>query len=133
LIREFEFWYLNIHINQSFLGRTVALHKKPNLIQLCQTSPYEREELFDIHCYIEYATKKLYDWDRLNYAILGNEYKRLHAHFVPRYERDVKKGGHIFKDANPDMNFITDKSFVTPDNLLHEIIHEIREEIRLLI
>lgn len=66
------------------------------------------------------AIKELFAPDLMNYAALGNNFKHLHVHLIPRYERSRKFAGIEFIDKRWGKNYAPyDREFrLTLDELL---------------
>ncbi len=81
----------------------------------------EQTELFSILKKVKLAIENAFHSDWMNYAFLGNEFRHLHAHIIPRYEHERVFAGVVFKDERWGHNYLTDHSFQTPPELLAQI------------
>lgn len=98
LIKDYKYWAVNIHRNQGFLGRCVVLCKRENALDLTDATKEEQEELFLILRALRSAVAEIFQPDWFNYAFLGNEFRHLHCHFIPRYAKPKEFMGVIFAD-----------------------------------
>src|SRR5438045_1710595 len=78
LIKEYKYWSVYIHENQSYLGRLIIWCKREHASDLSEATKEEQQELFLIVRDLREATLKLFSTDWFNYAFLGNETKHLH-------------------------------------------------------
>lgn len=124
-IREYEYWRIELHGSQYYLGRCIVILKR-HVLDLFEINQDEREELFRIIPLLKDSIKKSFGSDMLNYSSLGNEVQHLHLHVIPRYKKTVKFAGREFKDeqwgSNPSPY---DKSFKVSDELYGEIVKTI--------
>jgi diadenosine tetraphosphate (Ap4A) HIT family hydrolase len=127
-IKEYDTWDLFLHVNQfPYIGRTYAWAKREDADLITDINLEETAELFGKVIPAWYrAVKKLYNHDRPNLAILGNEVPHLHAHLIPRYNSLRNFHGHNFVDQNPKGNYAPyPKVGISKDVLL-----KIRDEIK---
>jgi len=129
LIKEYKYWLINIHENQGYLGRCVILCKREDALDLADTTTEEQKELFSILKDLKNASKVCFNPDWFNYAFLGNEFRHLHAHFIPRYAKPKEFMGMHFEDRLYGHNYITDHNFITPEELLMEIIRLLKKNL----
>jgi diadenosine tetraphosphate (Ap4A) HIT family hydrolase len=96
-IRQFKYWTLMVHPNQSYLGRAICYLNtyKESLVELTQE---EYLELLEIIRKYQTALTKLWRPDGWNYAQLGNVVPHLHVHFIPRYKEPRTWEGITFVD-----------------------------------
>jgi diadenosine tetraphosphate (Ap4A) HIT family hydrolase len=121
-IKEYVHWVVNIHENQGYLGRCVVACKREDALDLADATPAEREELFMLLFEIRKAAKDVFQPDWFNYAFLGNEWRHLHGHVIPRYASSREFAGTRFTDELWGKNWRTDKTFVTPPDLLKKVV-----------
>ncbi len=95
--------------------------KRVDALDLTQATSEEQAELFLILQNLKKASEELFQPDWFNYAFLGNEFRHLHGHFIPRYENPKKFNGVVFEDKLYGHNYKTDKSFKTSSSLLASI------------
>ena len=65
----------------------------------------EREEFFCIAKEVNVALKKLFEPDLMNYTSLGNVFRHLHVHFIPRYKKERIFNGIKFEDKRWGLNY----------------------------
>lgn len=121
LVKDYQYWGVYVHENQSYLGRCVVWCKRENALDLADATPEEQKELFFILNDLRKASKKCFNPDWVNYAFLGNETRHLHGHFLPRYAQPKKFEGVIFEDKLYGHNYKTDHDFVVPEEILQKI------------
>ena len=131
LIKEFIHWKLYLHIDQyPFLGRCYAWATRPEADVITDMLASEREDLF--HSVIpewDRVIKKLYNHNRPNLSILGNESPHLHAHFITRYWNPVTFYDIEFVDPNPKGDYAPYEEREIEENILFEIRDTIKEEL----
>jgi diadenosine tetraphosphate (Ap4A) HIT family hydrolase len=111
-IKGFDFWDLYMHENQCYLGRTYILSKRLEQADMFDISKGECDELKAIVLFVKKVLNKLFVPDLFNYASLGNVFKRLHLHVIPRYKTDRAFCNMVFTDRNWGRNYAPyDKSF----------------------
>lgn len=121
LIKQYRYWGVYIHENQSYLGRCVVWCDRAEAIHLTDSSKEEQDELFVILKELQDASEKAFGGDWFNFAFLGNETQHLHGHFIPRYAEKKVFAGVTFTDELWGHNYKTDKTFVTPADMLEKI------------
>jgi diadenosine tetraphosphate (Ap4A) HIT family hydrolase len=106
-IKQYKLWDLFIDKNQfPYLGRCYASAKRPDADVVTDMTSEEALELFGkIIPAWDRAVKELFNHDRPNLAILGNEWRHLHAHLIPRYQTPRIFQGVEFQDPNPQGNY----------------------------
>jgi|SRR3989338_508735 len=130
-IKEYDFWDLFLHVNQyPYLGRCYAWAKREDADQITGIKSGELVELFgDIIPNWNLAVQQLFQHDRPNLAILGNEASHLHAHLIPRYNTPRTFYNITFTDPNPTGNYAPyPKQKIELDTLLY-IRDSIKEKI----
>ncbi len=121
LIKQFQFWKLQIFENQGYLGRCILWCDREDALDLTDIHPDEYQEMLEICKQWRHATTTCFNPDWHNYAFLGNETRHLHGHLVPRYQSKRVFAGMEFRDDCWGHNYQTDKSFITPPEVLHSI------------
>jgi diadenosine tetraphosphate (Ap4A) HIT family hydrolase len=123
LVGDFPLWGVFAHDQQSYLGRTyIALVREGDVDPVVDTTPEEREQLHIIKVGLHAVLAELYHPDRLNYAILGNEWPHLHEHVIPRYQTPREVGGVTFIDHNWGKNYTPyDEGFQIPEAVFDKI------------
>jgi len=100
VIREYENWVLQLHMNQYYLGRCLIKLKR-HAIDVIELEAGEREELFEeILPELKNAADNLFSPDLYNYSSLGNSVRHLHFHFIPRYSSKREFDNQVFLDEN---------------------------------
>ncbi len=127
LIKDYKYWAIYIHDNQSYLGRCIIWCKRENALDLTEATPEEQSELFVVLNELRNALAKTFKPDWLNYSFLGNETRHLHGHLIPRYEKPQEFMGVVFEDKLYGHNYKTDKDFITPPEVLSSIQTKIKE------
>jgi len=120
-IKEYKYWEVFIHKNQSYLGRCVVWCKRGNALDLTDATKEEREELFLILQELREALIKTFQSDWFNYSFLGNNIRHLHCHFIPRYAKSKIFEGIKFEDKLFGHNWKTDHHFIIPRAVLDKI------------
>jgi len=106
-IKEYGFWNLFLHKNQyPYIGRCYAWAKREEADKITDISSRELIELFEeIIPAWDKAVYQLFQHDRPNLAILGNETPHLHAHLIPRYNTPRTLYNVTFTYPNPTGNY----------------------------
>lgn len=128
-IGNYKYWTAKVFFNQEYLGRCVVLCKREDALDLTDATLEEREELFLILTQLKNAIKKSFDNDWINYSFLGNSYRHLHCHIVPRYQSPREFEGMIFVDKRWGYNWLLDEKFETPENILEAVKNKIQENL----
>ncbi|MDO8515990.1 MAG: HIT family protein [bacterium] len=126
-IKDYTYWSLFIHENQSYLGRCILWCNREDALDLADATPEEQQELFLILSELRPALQKAFAPDWLNYAFLGNEVRHLHGHILPRYAQPKNFAGVTFKDELYGHNYKTDRTFSIPEEALEKIRLKIKE------
>ena len=129
LIKDYEYWLINIHQNQGNLGRCVIWCKREDALDLSEATPDEQAELFVVINTLKDAVTKIFQPDWFNYAFLGNGTRHLHGHFIPRYKKQREFMGLIFEDKLWGHNYKTDHNFVTPEDVVSGVQTKIKNEL----
>lgn len=120
-MKDYKHWSVFIHPNQGYLGRCVVWCNREDALDFADATEEESSELVRVLKDLRGATKKAFQADWFNYALLGNETQHMHCHFIPRYSSERTFGGITFQDKLWGHNYKTDRSFKTPDDVLWEI------------
>lgn len=129
LIKEYPLWSVYAHENQSYLGRCYAWCRRKNARYVTNASIEEWHELHHILKMVEAGLISSFNPTALNYALLGNVTHHLHCHVIPRYAEPVEFAGMIFTDDRWGQNYLTDKNFVTPPEILKKIVYHLKQNI----
>ena len=130
-IKEYDFWDLFLHVNQyPYLGRCYAWAKREDADKITSIKSGELLELFgDIIPAWNHAVYQLFQHDRPNLAILGNEAPHLHAHLIPRYNAPKEFQGITFTDPNPKGNYAPYQKQKIEGDILLQIRDAIKEKV----
>ncbi len=126
-IKEFNHWDLYLHENQCYLGRTFLLAKDTTALDFVEMSVDERNDFFAIATELREILEELFSPDKFNYAALGNVFRRLHVHIIPRYKTPRVFEGITFIDHQWGKNYAPyDKSFLINSGVQKSIINSIQ-------
>jgi len=119
-IGEYRHWKLFLNEYQCYLGRVCLVAKREDANDFIEMTEEEREEFFQIAKCVNKALKDLFNPDLMNYAALGNNFKHLHVHLIPRYEKPREFAGIGFIDKRWGKNYAPyDRDFkITLEGLL---------------
>jgi diadenosine tetraphosphate (Ap4A) HIT family hydrolase len=128
-IKDYQYWGVFIHPNQSYLGRCVIWCNREDALDLTDATEEEQKELFIIVQDLRGALLKAFNPDWFNYSFLGNIDHHLHGHFIPRYSREIIFEDMTFKDKEWGNNYRTDHEFSIPEPVLRKIQEKIKENL----
>ena len=122
-VKDYEFWSVQVHQDQSYLGRCVIWCKRRDAEDLADANENEQQELFKVLQDIRKATKSAFNAEWLNYSFLGNEARHLHGHFIPRYSSPREFNGIVFTDEQWGKNPYKGKKkdFTTTPEMLEAV------------
>lgn len=100
LLKTYKYWSMYLSPKQYYLGKIRLVLKRKGVIDFCDLSESEYEELFKIIAISKKALSKCFNPDLFNYATLGNCIRHHHWHIIPRYKTVRVVGGVKFKDEN---------------------------------
>jgi diadenosine tetraphosphate (Ap4A) HIT family hydrolase len=106
-IKSFDMWDLYLHVAQyPYLGRCYAAARREDAKSILDMNAEEKDELFDvvINSWNGAVYKSFGDF-QLNLTFMGNTWKHLHAHMIPRFEGVKTFYGINFIDPNPKGNY----------------------------
>lgn len=126
-IKSYNQWDLYLHKEQfPYIGRCYAASKRSNAHSIINITPDESLELTGVIIPAWFdAVTKLYKATWPNVAILGNDWRHLHAHLIPRFDNSGVYHGIKFTDPQPTKNYAPYPRMRISD----EILFEIRDEI----
>jgi len=128
-IKEFDYWKVELHGNQCYLGRCIVILKR-HLEDLFEISNEEKDEIFKIVRDLKNVLKESFNPDLTNYSSLGNETRHLHLHVIPRYEKPVKFAGMTFADKRWGQNPSPyDKTFKVSDDVYVQLVQAISSKL----
>ena len=130
-IKEYNFWDLFLHVNQfPYLGRCYAWAKREEADKITEFKTGELLELFGkVIPDWNKAVYELFQHDRPNLAILGNEAPHLHAHLIPRYNTSREFQRITFTDPNPTGNYAPYPKQKIELDILLQIRDKIKEKL----
>lgn len=120
-IKQYKHWGVYIHTNQTYLGRLVIWCDRKDALDLTDVTKEEYIELLKIIKEFKKVLVKAFSPDWFNYSLLGNATRHLHAHFIPRYSREVEFTNITFKDERWGHNYRTNHDFKIPEETLMKI------------
>jgi diadenosine tetraphosphate (Ap4A) HIT family hydrolase len=97
VIGESEHWLIVLNDDQSLLGRTYLMLKRPEKDVLALTAE-EQSDMFTLSKRARTAMEALWDPDHFNYAFLMNRTPQVHFHIIPRYRQRREFAGGTFVD-----------------------------------
>ena len=104
-IREYNLWTLYLNEYQCYLGRVCLVANRSDAKDFIDITEAEREEFFSIGKAVNAALKRLFAPDLMNYCALGNNFKHLHVHIIPRYQDERVFNGITFVDKRWGSNY----------------------------
>ena len=129
VIKEYNYWTLELCYNQAYLGRCLVILKR-HTEDLFDITEDEAKELFDISKSTRDALVEIFKPDLFNYGSLGNFIKHVHLHIIPRYSKPrVFDEIRFVDDKWGDFYYPYDKDFKISENILTNIVNSIRENI----
>lgn len=120
-VKDYQYWTVYVHKNQGYLGRCVIACKRPEADDLANVTQEELLEFLQIIRELKNALQKAFQTDWFNYSFLGNEWRHLHCHFIPRYQTKRIFEKIIFKDDLWGHNYKTDHNFQTSVEIREKI------------
>jgi diadenosine tetraphosphate (Ap4A) HIT family hydrolase len=130
-VKDYKFWSVQVHQNQSYLGRCVIWCIREDAEDLADANPGEQEELFKVLQDVRKAAMKAFGAEWFNYSFLGNETRHLHGHFIPRYSSPQVFEDVTFTDEqwgkNPHKG--EKKDFIASPELLESIRLKLKESL----
>lgn len=121
-IATYEYWTLYLNEFQCYLGRTYLVANRADALDFIAMTRAERDEFFEVGARLNAALKRLFQPDLMNYASLGNVYRHLHVHFIPRYQSSRLFHNILFEDKRWGKNYEPyDREFLLPPANLEAI------------
>lgn len=122
-IRSYDLWDLYLHKEQyPYIGRCYAAAKRKDAENVVQITGDEAKELFTTIVPNWFATVEyLFNASWPNVAILGNDWRHLHAHLIPRYFSPREVFGYTFTDPRPTKNYAPYDKVELPVEILYKI------------
>ncbi|MBI2105726.1 hypothetical protein HYT56_02715 [Candidatus Woesearchaeota archaeon] len=128
-IADFNYWEINLHEDQAYLGRSVIWSRRDGDIDFLDMNDYERDEFFDIGKILRESLRKSFRPDRMNYASFAKTTNHLHVHVIPRYKHPREFCGVKFIDRNYRKNYAPYQPFIPNDEVLIEIRDTIKDNL----
>ncbi|MBS3147034.1 HIT domain-containing protein [Candidatus Woesearchaeota archaeon] len=131
LIKSYSYWDLVLNKFQSqFIGMCFAWSLRKEANNLIDMNLEERGELFSLIIpEWDKAVRELFNHDRSNLAIIGNEMPHLHVHLIPRYFSHRYFYGREFIDPNPKGLFYPLDRTELPSELQFQIRDDIKSKL----
>ncbi len=126
-IEDFEYWSLYLNEYQCYLGRVYIVAKRKDAMDFLEMTQNETLEFFEIAKKTKKVLSDLFQPDLMNYASLGNIFKHLHVHLVPRYKAKRVFNGIEFEDVRWGQNYAP---YNQEFKLSLPILIEIKEKIK---
>ncbi|MCK4649693.1 HIT family protein [Candidatus Pacearchaeota archaeon] len=123
LIKEYTYWKLLVRKNHVYLGSCVVVTKK-YLENFSDMSEEEIVEYLQIVRDVEFALKKLWNYDVIHHIMLMFKDKHTHFHILPRYREPRNFAGIEWIDefmSNP---------LGKKREISQEVLNQIRDEIK---
>jgi len=127
-LKEFRYWTLYLHANQSCLGR-VAVFLRRHLEDLFEIKEEEWKELFEIVKKYKNVAGKLFKPDLFNYSSLGNTNRHAHFHIIPRYRGKRVFLAQEFTDKRWGLNYSSPEEFRLESKVWQEMGEKIKKEL----
>jgi diadenosine tetraphosphate (Ap4A) HIT family hydrolase len=105
LIKDYRHWVLHLNADQGHLGRMLLAARREDAVDFLDMTSDEREGFFQAGLEARRALDALFRPDLFNYASLGNAWRHLHVHLVPRYREPRVFLGLTFTDDRWGRNF----------------------------
>lgn len=96
-IYETDYWLWSLRPHQATLGAGI-LSLKRECSSLGKLELEEFTDLNNIIKVIETTSKKLFNYDIMNYLMLMMVDKQVHYHVIPRYESEIEFFNNTWKD-----------------------------------
>lgn len=123
LIKEYNYWKLLVRKNHVYLGSCVAITKRP-LQRFSDMNEEEIKEYLYVVKDVEFALKKLWDYDVIHHCMLMFKDRHTHFHILPRYKNPRNFAGIKWIDEFQP-NPLGKRNMVS-----QEILNKIRNEIK---
>lgn len=128
LIKEYKYWDIQMHGNQSYLGRCIIWFKRDGIVDLFDITKEERDELWEIANNLKKVLIKLFKPDHFNHTALGNTTPHLHIHIIPRYKDKRVFENFEFVDEKFGKNpYPYDKGFELDEKIFNKIRDTIKD------
>lgn len=83
-------------MNDSQYPWAILVPQRPDITEIYQLAPDDRQQLLNESCWLAEALVALYQPDKLNIAAIGNLVPQLHVHHVARYRGDMAWPGPVW-------------------------------------
>lgn len=128
-IKKYKHWTVFLHENQCYLGWLVIWCDRAEAEDLVDATPEEYAELLVIIKEMRPVLKDLFQADWFNYNLLGNGFRHLHCHLIPRYASERIFDGVKFTDERWGHNYKTNHDFKISEETTRKIIKVITEKL----
>ncbi|GAB4462741.1 MAG: HIT family protein [Armatimonadaceae bacterium] len=126
LIAEGNYWALVLNKDQSLLGRSFLLLKRPETDPLALTED-ESRELWLFSRKVREVLDRAWEPDHFNYAFLMNIDKQVHFHIIPRYQRKREFAGGTYVDPEFGGHYNIGPPRILDDEAYDAVISEMRK------
>jgi len=121
VIETVPHWTVQLHEDQSYLGRIVIALTRPAEVDFLDLSEDEHAAYFKVARRCKQALCELFAPDMFNHASLRNEWRQQHVHLVPRYQTPRNFGEREFVDARWGRNWAPNEKLLLPEAELLQI------------
>ncbi len=129
-LAEGTYWRVFLHDDQTVPGRIYFWYSQSDILDLLDAPKEALAEFYDIALKVRAALSKAFQPDMFNYLSLSNKTQHLHIHLIPRYAKDVKLFGHIFKDAAFGHSYERDHNLALSDEVKQQIKMQIEQYLK---
>lgn len=138
IIRETEYWKIELNSDQVYLGRCVIIAKR-KVNSLSELTKEEWEDFSEIVKRLESTLKKVFGARMFNWTcLMNNAFKteryenkiaepHVHWHFRPRYNKPINFGNENFEDKEFAHHYDNKKHKEVSKELLTKIANKIKE------
>lgn len=128
-IKKYKHWTVYLHENQCYLGWLVIWCDREDAEDLVDATQDEYQELLVIIKDMRQILEKEFNPDWFNYNLLGNGFRHLHCHLIPRYASERIVNGEKFTDDRWGHNYKTNHDFKISNETLVKIMEKVLKHI----
>ncbi|MCE7736074.1 MAG: HIT family protein [Candidatus Heimdallarchaeota archaeon] len=115
LLKEYQHWVVLLRPNQPTIG-SLVLACTSKAESMSELSIHAFNELSAVTKEIEYALKRAFQYDKINYMALMMVDKQVHFHVIPRYAEDRSFEDLVFSDKGwPALPKLTETTELSDD------------------
>lgn len=133
VIERDPLWTVQLHDDQTYLGRMIIALNRPAEIDWLDLSDDEHAGYFRLARRCKQALTDLFAPDMFNHASLRNEWRQQHVHLIPRYEGPRAFAGTVFEDKRWGKNWPPYEKIALPPEKLMEIHAAIKSKMALIV